>query len=156
MIPEESKKRIEALTNSELEYEVSRGDKSRFQRAKFLYLKDHLQQRKRAKAEIASKSYIRMVIYLVRQNKPYQKALMTLAAGIVSSWYGIWNLNYDNLLNTGIISIQTKKQIIEMAPRIIVATSLLAFLLLNRYFMNKYNDPSKIPDEELDKLLKYL
>jgi hypothetical protein len=156
MIPPDSKKRIEALTDSELEYEISRGDKSRFQRDKFTYLKENYQQRKRAKADTASKSYIRTTIYLLLHNSPYQKTITSLGVGTVSSWYGVWNLNYDNLVNTGKISIQTKQQIVGTAPYIIVAVALLSFLILNRYFLNKYKDPSKLSEEELNKLLKYL
>jgi hypothetical protein len=155
-ISPDSKKRIDSLTDNELEYEVCRGEKSRFRRDKFLYLKDHYKQRKRAKADSVLKSYFKMIKYLLQNNNHYRAALLLLTGWAASSWYGIWNLDYSNILDSGLINIQTKKQIIRMAPNIIASIFLTAVLILNKYFMRKYKDLSKLSDEELDKLIKYL
>lgn len=156
MIKDETKNHVNAMSEEDIKAEISLGDKSRFQKEKFTYLKKHYRQRREKRADSASKNYAKMTWYLLRHNQTSRNTMLSLAAGTVSSWYAVWNLNYDNLVTTGIISIQTKKQLIEMAPNIIFAVSLIAFLLLNRHFINKYKDPSKLSDEELDKLLKYL
>jgi len=155
MIPDESKKRIEALTDSELEYEVSRGDKSRFQRDKFTYLKEHYHQRKRAKADSASKEYIKMLKYLLFHNSQYRKVLYILIATTIFPLFGLLQFDFSNLVETELITQATIVTLIKTGPLILLVLFFAAFLLQNRYFINKYKDPSKLTDEELDKLLKY-
>lgn len=115
-----------------------------------IFAKNNLQ------ADSKSIDYVKMIKYLTLHNAQYRSALILLGGVAISSLYGIWNFDYNNLLDTKLLSDHTKQEITKVAPNIIIALFLSSFLILNKIFIKRYDPPSKLSKDELEKFLDFI